>query len=156
MQHQALILATAVLLASPVFAAETEPAPTQSVRPSPGWQTAPGNVGEWADRCTDPTVNGWGFKDPKNFPKLVKLFSDPAIYLEFAKRMLDPVSCSRIVGQMLDPATAKNYLEWTDPAIFTKWSQALADSDFYTATLKPLSDPATLMRWATLPIDQRT
>jgi len=84
------------------------------------------------------------------------LFSEPAIYLEFAKRMLDPVSCSRIVGQMLDPATAKNYLEWTDPAIFTKWSQALADSDFYTATLKPLSDPATLMRWATLPIDQRT
>jgi hypothetical protein len=42
---------------------------------------------------------------------------------------------------MLDPATAKNYLEWSDPAIFTKWSQALADPDFYTATLKPLSDP---------------
>jgi hypothetical protein len=155
MPHQSWLLSTAIIIASPVFAAASEPAQPQSVRPLPGSQPAPGNVADWADRLTDTTVNGWAFKDPKNFPKLIELFSDPSIYLEFARRMQDPVAYARVVGQMLDPATARNYLEWSDPAIYTRWSQALADPDFYTATLKPLADPATLMRWATLPIDQR-
>jgi hypothetical protein len=143
-------------LATSVFAGEPETAVAPPTPKSPGWQQAPKNVNDWADRCTDTTVNGWGFKDPKNFPKLLELFSDPAIYLEFAKRMQDPESYARVIGQMLDPNTARNYLEWSDPTIYTKWLQALAAPDFYTSAIQPLSDPALAMRWAALPIDQRS
>jgi hypothetical protein len=159
MKQSAWIVSAALLFTASAYAVEPEPAQAPAAPPAiklPGWQSAPSNVNDWADRCTDSTVNGWGFKDPRNFPKLLELFSDPAIYLEFAKRMQDPESYARVVGQMLDPATAKNYLEWSDPGIYTRWLQAIADPNFYSASLRPLTDPGTLMRWAALPIDQRT
>lgn len=121
----------------------------------PGWQAAPGNIKDWADRCSDFTVNGWGFKDPKNFVKLVELFSDPAIYLEFAQRMQDPEAYVRMLSQMLDPATAKNYLEWGDPVIYTKWSAAMFDPNFLMSVLRPGLDMGTYMRWGTVPLDTR-
>ncbi len=155
MKKTICIISTALWTAtSAVAAIQPEQAPVADK--SPGWQPAPANVTEWADRCTDSTVNGWGFKDPKNFVRLMETFSDPAIFLEFARRMEDPESYARIASRMLDPATAKNYLEWTDPVIFAKWSLALGDPNFYTATLRPLLDPSTYLRWLALPVDQRT
>jgi hypothetical protein len=126
-----------------------------TARTAPGSQPAPTSTAEWADRCTDSRSIGWGFKDPKNFVRLLEQFSDPSIYLEFARRMEDPQAYARVASLMLEPGTPRNFAEWVDPVIYTKWLQAMADPNFYTAVLKPLSDPATLMRWLALPIDQR-
>jgi hypothetical protein len=75
--------------------------------------------------------------------------------MEFARRMEDPESYARVVSLMMDPATAKNYLEWSDPAIYAKWLQALVDPNFYTAVMRPVIDPTTYLRWMALPVDQR-
>ncbi len=104
----------------------------------PGWQPASGDTEAWTDRCSDFTVNGWGFnKDPKNFVKLVNLFSDPAIYLEFAGRMQDPEAYARVAKLMLDPGTAQNYLEWGNPIVYGRWMQASGDPDKAIALLMP-------------------
>ena len=149
------ILYPAVLLASAVCAAEPETASAPVTTRLPGWQTAPGNTADWVDRLSDTTVNGWSFKDPKNFQKLLELSGDPAIYLEFAKRMQDPEFYAGVIGQAMNPATAKNYMEWSDPAIYMRWMQAFADPNFYaTAALSPLN-LTNAMHWAAMPIDQR-
>lgn len=153
MKPSAWMFSTSLFLAASAHAATADQL-SQDNKP-PGWQPAPTTISEWADRCTDTTVNGWGFKDPKNFVKLAELFSDPAIYLEFAKRMQDPESYARIAGRMLDPATLKNYLEWSDPVIYARWSQAFTDPNFLAAAMRPLTDVSTYMRWLALPTDQR-
>jgi len=147
--HRWLLCLSALLLVS-AHAAEFTP-----VYRVPGWQAPPGSVKDWADRCTDFTVNGWGFKDPDNAVKLIGLFSDPAIYLEFAQRSLDPESYARIVDTLLDPATAKNYLEWSDPVIYAKWTAAMMDPTFYLKVMRPMLDPGTYLRWMVAPMDPR-
>ncbi len=158
-QHHKVMLCISLLCVSTVSGAATEPvaAPVPRLIPlSPGWQPAPTNTGEWADRCSDARVNSWGFKDPKNFVRFLETFSDPAIFLEFARRMEDPESYARMLSLMLEPETIRNYLEWTDPAIYAKWSQALLDPNFIAAATRPLLDPNASLRWLTLPVDQRT
>lgn len=164
MRHITLILTTSLLCASFASAGTLEPdargkAPENGTRMNgvrtPGWQPPPANVGEWADRCTDFTANGWGFKDPKNTVRLIETFTNPAIYLEFARRMEDPESYARIISLMLEPGTVKNHLEWSDPAIYMKWTQALVDPNFYTAAMRPFMDGTTYLRWMALPVDQR-
>jgi hypothetical protein len=156
MKHAAPIFSGSLLLASSVYGAA--PAPDR-LSPAPyivpGAQPAPTSVSGWADRCTDFTINGWGFKDPKNFVKLMQVFSNPAIYLEFARRMQDPESYSRVASLMMDPRTAKNYLEWSDPTIYLKWMQAFIDPGFYLESMRPFLDPSTYIRWMALPVDQR-
>jgi hypothetical protein len=154
MKRPALILYSSILFTTLACAAEPEPGQAPIGGKSPGWQPAPTSVSDWADRCTDFTVNGWGFKDPKNFVKLMELFSNPAIYVEFSRRMQDPESYARIAGLMMDPATAKNYMEWSDPAIYAKWMQASMDPNFYFSAMRPFMDPATYLRWMALPMDQ--
>lgn len=156
-QHQ-VMLCISLLCVSTVSGAATEPvaAPVPRLMSlPPGWQPVPASTGEWADRCTDARVNSWGFKDPKNFVRLLETFSDPALFLEFARRMEDPESYARMLSLMLEPETVRNYLEWTDPVIYAKWSQALLDPNFVTAATRPLLDPNTSLRWAALPVDQR-
>lgn len=164
MKRQGWLLCLPALFAASVQAADPAPAqPAAQQAPAqapakaqaPGWQPAPENVSAWADRCTDFTVNSWGFKDPKNTIQLIGMFSDPAIFLEFAQRTLNPESYARIAGTLLDPATASNYLEWTDPVIYTRWSAALMDPNFYTQAMQPMLDPATYMRWASASMDPR-
>ncbi|MGA9992760.1 MAG: hypothetical protein WBP86_10600 [Thiobacillaceae bacterium] len=135
--------------------APAEPAKPAPLPTSPGSQPAPTTISEWADRCTDFTVNGWGFKDPKNFVKLTELFSHPDIYLEFSRRMEDPESYARVAGSMMDPRTVKNYMEWSDPVIYTKWMQASMDPNFYLEAMRPFMDPSTYLHWMALPMDQR-
>ncbi|MGO9443782.1 MAG: hypothetical protein ACLPXB_03280 [Thiobacillaceae bacterium] len=127
------------------------PAPVER---SPGWQPAPTSIGAWADRCSDFTINGWGFKDPKNFVKLTQLFSNPAIYLEFSRRMQDPESYARVAGLIMDPRTTENYMEWSNPVIYSKWMQALMDPNFYTEAMRPFMDPSTYVHWMSLSTDQ--
>ena len=122
---------------------------------TPGWQPPPATVEDWADRCTDFTINGWGFKDPKNFVKLVNTFSEPAIYLEYAQRALDPKFFFKMLGTLADPATAKNYLEWTDPVIYTRWAAGAFDPGFYTDLTLSFADPGKYLRWMTAPLDPR-
>ncbi|MGA7180714.1 MAG: hypothetical protein WBX11_14165 [Thiobacillaceae bacterium] len=82
MKQAASILIGSILLTTSAWAAAPEPGrPGPPVDKSPGWQPAPTSVGGWADRCTDFTINSWGFKDPKNFVRLIELYSNPAIYL---------------------------------------------------------------------------
>lgn len=155
MKQPALILYGSILLATLACAAEPEPGQTPSGDKSPGWQPAPTNISDWADRCTDTTVNGWGFKDPKNFVKLMGLFSSPDIYVEFFRRMQDPESYARIAGLMMDPGTVKNYMEWSDPVIYAKWMQASMNPNFYFEAMRPFMDPSTYLHWMTLPLNQR-
>jgi hypothetical protein len=153
--HALMIVSATILSATAAFGAVPEAQPESPNRQPPGWQPPPTAVGEWADRCTDFTVNSWGFKDPKNFVRLIELFSDPAIYLEFANRMQDPESYARSASSLLEPEAVKNYLEWSDPTIYTKWLQATLDPNFYTAALRPFLDMGTYMRWMILPSDPR-
>lgn len=155
MKHSAVILCGSLLLTNLACGAEAAPAQAPSGDKSPGWQPAPTTINDWADRCTDTTVNGWGFKDPKNFVKLMGLFSNPDIYLEFSRRMQDPESYARIAGLMMDPRTVKNYMEWSDPSIYTKWMQASMDPNFYFEVMRPFMDPSTYLHWMALPMDQR-
>lgn len=113
------------------------------------------NVIRWADRCTDLTRGGWAFKGPRNFLQWLDVFSDPAIWLEFGRRGLDPQSYVRSLSSALDPRTAKNFLEWSDPAIYEKWTRAATEPDFNTAVNAILFDPGRAMRWAMLPVDAR-
>lgn len=155
MRSRNWLLCVPLLYATASYGVVAEPGRPAAEYQAPGWQPAPANVKEWADRCTDSTVNGWGFKDPRNFTKLVGLFSDPAIYLEFAQRMQDPESYARMANLMLDPATAKNYLEWGDPVIYTKWMTALFDPNFLMSALRPGLEVGTYVRWASVPMDPR-
>ena len=109
--------------------------------PPPAGGGASPQVQRWADRCTDFTANGWAFKSPANFLPWLDVFSDPGIWLEFARRGMDPQSYTRTANSLLDPAMVKNYLEWTDPAIYEKWAKALAEPDFITAVNATLFDP---------------
>jgi len=112
-------------------------------------------VQRWADRCTDFTTNGWAFKAPANFLPWLEVFSDPGIWLEFAQRGLDPQTYVRSANSLLEPGMVKNYLEWTDPVIYEKWSKALAEPQFITAVNAILFDPGKFMRWVMLPLDPK-
>jgi hypothetical protein len=153
MRLQRLALIASLLLAcSHPALADTPAAPA---RKAPGWQPVPKTVQAWADRCTNFTINSWGFKDPKNFVKFVEMFSEPAIWLEFAKRSQDPKSWVRVANTMVDPGAAKNYLEWTDPEIYLKWAVAFMNPEFYYSLALPFLDPTKYVRWATTPLDPR-
>ena len=81
------------------------------------------------------------------------MFSDPGIWLEFARRGQDPQTFVGMGDSLLDPATARNYLQWTDPEILAKWGNALAKPDFITDVNAILFDPGRFMRWVMLPLD---
>ena len=108
-----------------------------------------------ADRCSDFTTNGWGFKAPNNFLIWLDIFSDPSIWLEYAQRGLDPQTYVRTGNSLLEPAAVRNHLEWTDPMIYSKWLGASSTSDFYTKVSAILFEPERLMRWAMLPVEPR-
>ncbi|MGA7180713.1 MAG: hypothetical protein WBX11_14160 [Thiobacillaceae bacterium] len=69
--------------------------------------------------------------------------------------MQDPEAYARVANLMMDPRTVKNYLEWSDPGIYTKWMQAFMNPDFYVQAMRPFMDPSTYVRWIALPMDQR-
>jgi hypothetical protein len=148
------LLLMAVLVANHALAA-TEESPKAKEYKAPGWQAPPSTVKDWADRCTDFTVNGWSFKDPKNFPLMVNTFTEPSIYLELAQRVMDPQFFIKMLGSMAEPDTAKNYMEWGDPAIYARWAGAPFDPNFYTAMMRPFGDPGKYMRWMVAPLDPR-
>lgn len=125
----------------------------QEISPAP--EVSP-KVRSWADRCTDFTTNGWAFKAPANFLPWLEVFSDPGVWLEFTRRGMDPQYYVRSANSMLDPAMVKNYLEWTDPIILEKWSQAMVEPEFITAVYATLFDPGKFMRWAMLPLEPKT
>jgi hypothetical protein len=134
-----------------VFADEgTSPLAPASVEGAPPVQA---NIQRWADRCTDFTTNGWAFKSPERFLAWLDMFSDPGIWLEFARRSLEPQTYVRTADSLLDPATVRNYLEWSDPAIYDRWGTALADPQFITTVNTTLFDPDRFMRWMMLPLD---
>lgn len=108
-----------------------------------------------ADRCTDFTTNGWAFKSPRNFLQWLDVFSTPDIYLEFAQRALDPRQSVRTLSSLLDPGMPRNYLEWTNPAIYAEWARSALDGEFYAAVGTLLADPQRLSRWMELPTDPR-
>ena len=108
-----------------------------------------------ADRCTDFTTNGWAFKSPRNFLQWLDVFSVPDIYLEFARRAMDPRQGVRTLNSLLEPGTPRNYLEWTNPEIYTEWLRALFEPEFQQAVGGILFDPDRLMRWVALPTDPR-
>jgi len=56
-----------------------------------------------ADRCIDFSRNGWAFKDPRNFPQWLDVFSDPGIWLEFARRGLAPRSYRSLAASAAIP-----------------------------------------------------
>jgi hypothetical protein len=150
MKPKTLAMALALLVlvprAAPARAADA-PAPS-STGPSP-------QVQRWADRCTDFTTNGWAFKAPANFLPWLDVFSDPGVWLEFARRGLDPQAYVRTASSLLEPDMVKNYLEWTDPVIYEKWTRALAEPQFMTAVNATLFDPGKFMRWVMLPLDPK-
>jgi hypothetical protein len=117
---------------------------------------ASSQIQRWADRCTDFTTNGWAFKAPANFLPWLNVFSDPGIWLEFAQRGLDPQTYIRTASSLLEPGMVKNHLEWTDPVIYEKWANALAEPQFMTAVSATLFDPGKLMRWVMLPLDPKS
>lgn len=108
-----------------------------------------------ADRCTDFTTNGWAFKSPRNFLQWLDVFTTPDIHLEFARRSLDPRQSVRTLSSLIDPGMPRNYLEWTNPAIYAEWLRSAVDSEFYAAVGVILSDPQRLARWLELPADPR-
>lgn len=114
-----------------------------------------GRTERWADRCTNFTTTTWAFKAPDNFLKWLDVYSDPAIYVEYARRSLDPDYVLRGGQSLLDAGTARNFLEWADPAIPAKWAGALAQPEFYGAVSAMLFDPGRAMRWAMLPVDPK-
>ena len=144
-------LFAACLLSSPLTRAAEAPEEAgtlPSLLPSP-------TVTRWADRCTDFTTNGWGFKSPRNFLQWLEVFSDPAIWLEFGRRGLEPQTYVRTLSSLLDPGTPRNYLEWGDPAIYEQWAKASVEPDFYTAVNAIVFEPSRYLRWAQLPVDPR-
>ena len=151
-RHFALSLA--ICCAHPAYATAPEDAVVPDHK-SPGWQPPPAAVGDWADRCSDFTVNSWSFKDPKNFALWLNTFTEPAIYMEFGERMQEPRNWSKMLGTLVDPGTAKNYLEWSDPAIYAKWAGAAANPAFYTSVMMPFLDPGKYMRWMMAPLNPR-
>ena len=140
--------------ASEVEAAQELEAPALPLSADAASGTSP-KVLRWADRCTDFTTNGWAFKAPANFLPWLDVFSDPGIWLEFTQRGLDPQTYVRTARSLLEPAAVKNYLEWTDPMIYTKWGNALAEPQFLTAVNAILFDPGKFMRWVMLPLDPK-
>lgn len=116
---------------------------------------APATIVRWADRCTNLTSSGWAFKGPRNFLQWLNVFGDPGIWLEFGQRSLDPHYYVVTLDSALDPAAPKNFLEWTDPNIYTQWGRALTTADFYNAAATTLFDGERLQRWLTLPLDPR-
>jgi hypothetical protein len=150
-----LILPFVLCLTTGTHADAQDDVPAVPIHRAPGWRPVPKTVQAWADRCTDFTINSWGFKDPKNFVKWVEMFSEPAIWLEFAKRAEHPKSWVRVANTLVDPRTAKNYLEWTDPEIYLKWAVSFMNPEFYYSLMLPFLDPTKYVRWATVPLDPR-
>jgi len=105
----------------------------------------------WADRSTNCTTTTGAFRDPDSFLKWLDVFSDPGVYVEYARRSLDPDYSLRAADSLLDAGTARNFLEWMDPAIPGKWASALAQAPFYSAASATLFDPGRLKRWVMLP-----
>lgn len=110
----------------------------------------------WADRCTDFTTNGAAFKSPRVFLQWIDVVTDPAIWLEYGNRSLDPQSYVRTMSSLIDPGMPKNWLEFSNPEIYAEWGHAAGEPDFYTALSATLLDPGRYMRWAMLPLDNRT
>lgn len=153
MYLRAATLGLACLAITALPATADEPAPSLSSTATEAAPPALSNVQRWADRCTSFTTNGWAFKAPERFLAWLDVFSDPGIWLEFARRGLEPQTYVRTADSLLDPATVRNYLEWSDPAIYDKWGTALADPQFITAVNATLFDPGRFMRWVMLPLD---
>ncbi len=145
-KHALLAQATFPLMVATVQAGEL-----------PEGQGAPptSSITAWADRCSNFTANGWAFKAPRNFLQWLDVFSDPGIWLEFGRRGLDPHYLVTSLDSFLDPGTPRNYLEWSNPEIYSLWAQAASEPEFYTAVNTILFDPGRLMRWVMLPVDGR-
>ena len=153
-----LVAACNMALSTSIMAAETAE-PSEASEASVPVQEAPVSVSpkvlRMADRCSDFTTNGWGFKAPNNFLTWLDMFSDPSIWLEYAQRGLDPQTYVRTANSLLEPAAVRNHLEWTDPLIYSKWLGASATPEFYTQVNATLFDPGRMMRWVMLPLDPR-
>jgi hypothetical protein len=146
-----LALAIPLLMAT---SSQADEAPAPAAEPTPRSAGQPStSVTRWADRCANFTTNGWAFKAPRNFLQWLDVFSDPGIYLEFGRRGMDPKYLVSSLDSLLDPGTPRNYLEWTNPEIYTRWARSVAEPEFYTAVNSILFDPGRMMRWAMLPID---
>ncbi len=132
------------------------PTSTPTSTPATSAEPAPSaRVLTMADRCTDFTTNGWGFKSPRNFLHWLDIFSTPDIHLEFARRALDPLQTVRALNSLLDPGTPRNYLEWTHPELYEGWMRALPEPEFQQAVLGIVGDADRLARWIALPADPR-
>ena len=153
MHLRTITLGLACLVITPLPANADEAAPPLSSSMAEEIAPAPSKLQRWADRCTNFTTNGWAFKAPERFLTWLDVFSDPGIWLEFARRGLDPQTYVRTADSFLDPATVRNYLEWSDPAIYDRWGAALAGPQFITAVNATLFDPGRFMRWMMLPLD---
>lgn len=110
----------------------------------------------WADRCTDFTTNGAAFKSPRVFLQWLDVVTDPAIWLEYGNRALDPHYYVRTMSSMIDPGMPKNWLEWSNPEIPENWARAASEPDFYSGLGAIVFDPNRYMRWAMLPVDERS
>lgn len=142
-----------LLLCATLASAHAAPPPRSA--PVSGGEAPPARVLGMADRCTDFTTNGWAFKSPRNFLQWLDVFSTPDIHLEFARRAMDPRQAVRTMTSLIDPGTPRNYLEWTNPEIYTEWLRSAFDPEFQQAVGSLLFDPDRILRWAALPGDPR-
>jgi hypothetical protein len=139
------ILMTALLsiVASSAFAA------------APVTVAAPQTSEQWLARMTNMTTNGQAFRDPKLFMSWLNATSEPGFYTTMSGNMMTPDNWTKMMSTGMDPRALGNVMQFTDPAVATKWMAAGMDPQFYTAAMTSLMDPAKMMRWVMMPMDPK-
>lgn len=106
---------------------------------------------EWLQRMTDPTRNGLACKDPQAFQEWADSVTEPRFMTALASMALEPGTYPQALNRLFDPATAHNWSEFTDPALYLRWMGAGLSPQFYAALFNRLTHPDKLGRWAVAP-----
>lgn len=106
---------------------------------------------EWLQRMVDPTRNGLACKDPQAFQEWADSVTEPRFMTALASMALEPGTYPQALNRLFDPATAHNWSEFTDPALYLRWMGAGLSPQFYAALFNRLTHPDKLGRWAVAP-----
>jgi hypothetical protein len=120
---------------------------TLQATPSP-YKGLPRSAREWLEQMLDSSRHGVAFKDPQAFVEWLDAITEPQFMTALATASIDPNVYSHALGAMIRPETARNWAEFTNPALYLRWMFTGANPDFYNAIIERLSDPGKLSRWA--------
>ena len=148
-----------ITLAALAFSAQAfaqSAAPAAPTVAAPAAQTAaPKTPEEWLARMTDFTRNSSAFRDPRMFVPWSNAVSDPGFYSAMMTGAMDPAGWLNMMNSATNPNALRNYIQFTDPALYMRWMNAGMDPAFYTAMMTQFSDPGKMMRWAMMPMDPK-